>query len=126
MKPLIVTFVVLFTLAAALSGSAGLLVTASLFIADRQPETYEYLWVHLFVSIFFLALGFLLYGIRVQFSGLARIAAEASDETSAKLKIRISRMLILFAIAGAWLCGMLAMITYAILARIDEGFAVFG
>jgi hypothetical protein len=36
------------------------------------------------------------------------------------------RLLVTFGLAGALLDGFLAILTYAILARIDQGFAVFG
>jgi uncharacterized membrane protein len=49
----------LFTAAAMLRVAASLLVTASLFVADRAPRSAEFLGISLLVSAAFLALGLL-------------------------------------------------------------------
>lgn len=113
-------------IAVALSMAAGLLVTASLFIADRAPQSPTFLWIHLIVSLVFLVLGILLAGIGREVFGLARIAAPASDPWAGALRMRLVRLLALLTVAGLGLSGILAILTYGILSRIDEGFAVFG
>ena len=115
----------LFTAAAMLSVAASLLVTASLFIADRAPRSAEFLVISLLVSAAFLALGLLLAGMLVQVAGIARMASD-EPTTAALLGRRVARLLMLLAVAGLGLCGLLAVVVYAILARIDQGFAVFG
>lgn len=124
MRLLTFIFALVFTGAAVLSASAGILVTASLFIADRAPQSTEFLEISLFVSGVFLALGMLLAGIELQIFGIARLSEDR--ERDAGLRTRVRRLLILLVIAGVALCGFLAVLTYAILARIDQGFAVFG
>ncbi|PHQ70720.1 MAG: hypothetical protein COB97_04135 [Paracoccus sp.] len=114
------------TIAVALSMAAGVLVTASLFIAERAPQGTTFLWIHLIVSGVFLVLGFLLAGIGREVLGVVRTAAAASDPWAAALRKRLARLLILLTVAGLGLSGILALLTYGILARIDEGFAVFG
>lgn len=71
MGVLIRAFGVVATIAATLSVAAGLPVTASLFIADRAPQSPTFLWIHLVVSGIFLVLGLLLAGIGVQVIGAA-------------------------------------------------------
>jgi nitrogen fixation/metabolism regulation signal transduction histidine kinase len=114
------------TIAVALSMAAGVLVTASLFIAERAPQGTTFLWIHMIVSGVFLVLGLLLAGIGREVLGVVRTAAAASDPWAAALQKRLARLLILLTVAGLGLSGILALLTYGILARIDEGFAVFG
>jgi hypothetical protein len=78
------------------------------------------------VSGVFLVLGLLLIGIELQVVGIARIAAAPENEIVSRLGTRVVRLLILLVIAGLGLSGLLAIVNYAILARIDQGFAVFG
>jgi hypothetical protein len=126
MKLLTLAFGFLFIVAAALSVAASLLVTASLFIADRSPTSTEFLGIHLLVSGAFLVLGVLLGGILLQIAGIVRIEADLDSRSTERLRKRVSRLLVFLVIAGAGLLCLLGIINYAILARIDEGFAVFG
>jgi hypothetical protein len=126
MKLLTLAFGFLFIVAAALSVAASLLVTASLFIADRSPTSTEFLGIHLLVSGAFLLLGVLLGGILLQIVGIVRIEADLDSRSTERLRKRVSRLLVFLVIAGAGLFCLLGIINYAILARIDEGFAVFG
>jgi hypothetical protein len=126
MKGLAFAFGLLFALAALLSLAASLLVTASLFIPGRSPESPEFLGISLVASGVFAGLCLLLAGIVVQVLALVRIAAGMAHETAAPLRRRLSRLLALFTIAGLCLCALLALIAYAVLARIDQGFAIFG
>jgi hypothetical protein len=47
-------------------------------------------------------------------------------ETARELATHVSRLLVYLLAGGALLCAVLGLMTYAILARIDQGFAVFG
>ncbi len=114
------------TIAVALSMAAGLLVTASLFIAERAPQSPTFLWIHLVVSGVFLVLGLLLAGIGLEILGVARIAATAAEPWPSAFRTRLTRLLIFLTVAGLGLCGILAILTHGILSRMDEGFAVFG
>ncbi len=126
MRPLTHAFGFLFTAAAGLCLAASLLVTASLFIADRAPTSLEFLGISLFVSGVFLAIGLLLVGVVVQVVGIARIAAATEPAAGEGLRRRVARLLLLLVVAGLAMCGLMAIVVYGILARIDEGFAVFG
>lgn len=114
------------TVATALSLTAGLLVAVSLFIAERAPQGSWYLALHLIVSGVFLMLGMLLAGITMQVLGLAKIAVSAGSPPMHALNKGIRRLMILLSVVGLGLCAILAILTYGILSRIDEGFAVFG
>jgi hypothetical protein len=61
----------------------------------------------------------------VEVAGIARMASD-EPATAALLGRRVARLLMLLAVAGLSLCGLLAIVVYAILAVIDQGFAVFG
>lgn len=126
MRALTITFALLFTTAGALSGTAGLLVTASLFIADTSPQSNAFLNIHLFVSGIFLGMAALVFAIELQVYGLASAVRALDDGTGRQVRSRLIRLLALLGIAGVFLCGLFALVTYGILARIDEGFAVFG
>jgi hypothetical protein len=47
-------------------------------------------------------------------------------ETARELVTHVNRLLAYLIAGGAFLCTVLGSITYAILERIDQGFAVFG
>jgi hypothetical protein len=126
MKLATLLFGLAFSASAALSLVAGALVFASLFMADRSPVSMSSLYLHTFVSTVFLALGLVLLGIRVQALGLVRVIAAGDPPTSLRLEQRVFRLLLLLSCAATGLCGILAIVAYAILARIDQGFAVFG
>lgn len=126
MRFLVPLFTVLFSIAAALSLASGFLVTASLLIQDRAPRSTEFLGVSVFVSGSFLALGALLVGVEAQILGIARLAAKAEGDVAVALRTRVRRLLFGLVAAGTDLCCVLALAAYAILARIDQGFAVFG
>jgi hypothetical protein len=126
MKPATLLFGLVFWAGAALSLLAGTLVVASLFIVDRSPASTISLHVHLAVGGVFLALSLALFGIRAQLVSLANMIAAGDPPASRRLEQRFFRLLLLLGGAGTGLCGILAILAYAILARIDEGFAVFG
>lgn len=106
--------------------SWGLLATASLFIAERAPWSARFWTISLVVTAVFLALGLLLRGMEVLSVGIARLCSGPPHENGPELERGVSRLMTLILVGGVCLCGFLAMVTYAILARIDHGFAVFG
>lgn len=126
MKGLSIAFSTSFAVAAALFGAAGLLVIASLFLAETRPETDTFLGIHLIVGGLFVALGLLLLGIRREVAAIARIALAREAAEAAGLRDSVRRLLRLLLTGGLFLCLVMGLVTYGILARIDEGFAVFG
>jgi hypothetical protein len=124
---MVVVFGLVYRCAALLSSAAGVLVIASLFIADRAPQSTESLGIHLAIGAFFLGVGFLLAGIQRHVAGIVALAMHGhNDETTQGLAAHLSRLLAYLLAGGALLCAVLGLVTYVILARIDQGFAVFG
>ena len=116
-----------YLLAAGLSLAAAALVTASMVIADRTPQTAWYWGVTISVSLFFAMLAFLLFGIARHLPAIGRIAHSTAEEVDVPHLRRLWTWLaMIMAIAGQLLCYLLALGVYVILARIDQGFAVFG
>ena len=119
-------FRVLYFCAALLSVAAGLMVIASLFIQDRAPQSTEMLAVHLGVGATFLGVGVLLFGTQRHVTGIAALAYGRDAAPAQELTTHVNRLLIYLLAGGAFLCAVLGLMTYVILARIDQGFAVFG
>jgi len=124
---MVVVFRVVYLCAALLSSAAGVLVIASFFIPDRAPQGTEFLGIHLAVGAVFLGVGVLLLGIQRHVAGIAALAAHGhAAETAQGLAAHLSRLMAYLLAGGAFLCAVLGAMTYGILARIDQGFAVFG
>lgn len=123
---MVVLFRAVYMVAMALSLSAGALVTASLFIADRAPQSGTFLGISLVVTGIFLTLGVLLFGIQRHVAAIAAVARRRDDDTATAVKPDVTRLVAWLLLGGGMLAAMLAVLTYAILARIDQGFAVFG
>jgi hypothetical protein len=119
-------FRLLYLCAALLASAAGALVIASRFVADRAPQGTEFLGVHLAVGAVFLGVGALLFGIQRHVAGIAALARGQDGEPARELATHVHRLLVYLLAGGALLCAVLGLMTYAILARIDQGFAVFG
>jgi hypothetical protein len=122
----VVVFRLLYFCAGLFAISAGALVIASLSIQDRAPQSTEMLGVHLAVGATFLGVGALLLGIQRHVAGIAAVAYGKVGESARELTTHVKRLLAYLLAGGALLCGVLGLMTYVILARIDQGFAVFG
>lgn len=125
-RALVFCFRFVFTLSVVLCLAACFLVTASLFTADRAPQTAQFWGISLIVSAVFLALGLLLRAIATQVVQITCHSDHLTDQNGISLERPVSRLVFLLSIGGMILCAFLAVLTYAILARIDQGFAVFG
>ena len=124
---MVVVFRLVYLCAALLSSAAGVLVVASYFIPDRAPQTTEFLGIHLAVGTVFLGVGVLILGIQRHLAGIAALAAYGQDaETAQVLAAHLSGLLAYLLAGGALLCAVLGAMTYGILTRINQGFAVFG
>lgn len=124
---MVVIFRLAYLCAALLSSAAGVLVIASRFIADRAPQSTELLGTHLAVGAIFLGVGVLLFGIRRHVAGIAALAAHGhAAETAQELATHLNPLLAYLLAGGAFLCAVLGAMTYGVLERIDQGFAVFG
>jgi hypothetical protein len=123
---LVVVFRVLYIGACLLSIAAGALVIASHFIPERAPQSTDFLGIHLAVSAIFLVVGIVLFGIERHLDGIAAMVLGHDGETARELVTHVNRLLAYLIAGGAFLCTVLGSITYAIMERIDQGFAVFG
>jgi hypothetical protein len=123
---MLLLFRLLYLCAALLAIVAGALVIASLFIQDRAPQSTHMLAIHLAVGAAYLGVGGLLLGVQRQVAGIAVLAHGDDGETAQALVAHINRLLAYLLAGGAFLCVVLGLMAYAILSRIDQGFAVFG
>lgn len=114
----------IYVVSGVLATAAGALVTASLFIAERAPHSTKFLGISLVVSAVFLGVGLVLLGIQRH---VAAVAGALRGQGDASALATHARQLVGYLLAaGAFVGVVLALLTYAILARIDQGFAVFG
>jgi 4-amino-4-deoxy-L-arabinose transferase-like glycosyltransferase len=121
---MVMLFRLVYASAAFLSIVAGTLVTASLFIADRAPQSVRFLVISLVVTAVFLGMGLVLFGIQRHFAAIA--AAVPGHESARELARHMAPLVVYLLAGGAFVCVVLGSLTYAILERIDQGFAVFG
>ena len=119
------SFRLTYACAAFLSFAVAVLIVASLFMAERTPRSMEFLGVSLVVGTVFLAIGVLLTGIRRHVVAIAALPM-ARDGAGTTLAFHVSRLLAYLLAGGALLCAVLGALTYGILERIGQGFAVFG
>ena len=99
------------------------LIMASLFITDRAPVSRQAFLVSLFVSALFLGLAWLSAGIRRQMTRMGEVsAASAGNAIHAPFGSLVGHLLV----AAILFALIMALLTYGILARIDQNFAVFG
>jgi hypothetical protein len=125
MSKMILLFQLIYACAAFLSIAVAVLIVASLFIADRTPRSMEFLGVSLVVGAVFVGIGVLAIGIRRNVTAVATLDT-GHDAIASRLAIYGRRLLVYLIAAGALLCAVLGLLTYAILERIGQGFAVFG
>lgn len=112
--------------AAASSLFAALLVTASMFIADRAPQSAQYWHITILVSLVFALIGFLLLGIGRHLFAIGLLAQSMTNDDGALLRSRWRRLAVHVLLGGLLVLLFLLLVTSAILARIDQGFSVFG
>jgi hypothetical protein len=123
---MVLIFRVVYACAAFLSMAAGALVTASLFIADRAPQSTTFLGISIVVSAGFLGVGLVLFGIQKHVAAIVSAVRGHDGDSLREPAMHVDRLVAYLLAGGAFVCALLAMLTYAILARIDQGFAVFG
>jgi len=123
---MVVVFRLVYLCAALLASAAGALVILSLFIQDRAPQSTAMLGIHLTVGAIFLGVAVLLLGIQRHVAGVAALGYGHDGERAQDLVGHLNRLLAYLLVGGAFLCAVLGIMTYSILTRIDEGFAVFG
>jgi hypothetical protein len=123
---MVLTFRLVYASAAFLAMVAGALVTGSLFIADRAPQSTRFLGISLAVSAVLAGVGFVLFGIQRHVAAVATAVRGDDADPSQDLPMHVDRLVVYLLAGGVLVCALLAVLTYAILARLDQGFAVFG
>ncbi|WP_245731146.1 hypothetical protein [Rubrimonas cliftonensis] len=112
-------------LAALLCLFSAVMITASLFIADRASRSPEILWISLAVSGVFLAAGLLAVGVQGRMAAIDAIIRHADPARRSDLARHHRAPILFLAGGGAVLCLALAVIVSGDFARIEEGFAVY-
>jgi hypothetical protein len=112
--------------AAALAGAAGTLVAASLFVPDRAPASDELLAVSIVISAAHFGVGSVFFGIQRHVARIDAALTRAGNPGLPGVVTDVQRLLAYLLSGGALLCLVLGVMVYAMLARIDPGFAVFG
>jgi hypothetical protein len=115
-----------YTCAALLSMAAGTLVTASFFIARHAPQGTRFLFISLVVSAVFLGASLVLVGIRRHVAAIVAAVRGHDAESARELATQVNRLVAYLLAGGAFVCVVLGSLTYGILQRIGQGFAVFG
>lgn len=111
---------------AALALLDAALVTASLFMTDRAPVSAPYFRISYAVSGFFLMLAGLAFGIQRQMGRVSASGAGLRGQEREAFDRALAPLVSLLLLASLLFGLLLALASYAILARIDQDFAVFG
>ena len=99
------------------------LIILSLFMTDRAPVSRQAFLVSLLVSALFLGLAWLSAGIRRQMTRLCEVGTtSAGNAFSAPFGSLVGHLLV----AAMLFALFMALLTYGIMARIDQNFAVLG
>jgi hypothetical protein len=112
--------------AAALSLFAASAVTVSMLIPERAPHSAQFWIITTAVGLYFAAIGVALLGIGRHLPAIGILAKAMTNDEGAELRTRWRRLAIHMLLGGLLLVPVLLLITWAILARIGEGFALFG
>jgi cbb3-type cytochrome oxidase subunit 1 len=117
---------VTFFSAAAVSLFAASMVTVSMLIPGRAPHSTQFWIITIGVGLYFAALGLVLLGIGRHLPAIGDLAHATTNDEGALLRSRWRRLAVHMLLGGLLVVPVLLLIAYAILARIDEGFALFG
>ena len=105
---------------------AGLMVMASMLIAERAPQSARFWIITIVVSVSFAGAGLLLLAIGRHLVAIGVLVESKTNDGDTVLERRWRRLAGHMLAGGLVVLCLLLLVTYAILARIDEGFAVFG
>ena len=123
---MILVFRLIYVCAALCAMAAALLVTSSLFIADRVPQNTNSLGISLVVSAVFVGMGIVLVGVQRHAAAVTAALRDPGGASAGQAPTHLRRLVAYLVAGGVPVCAALVILTYAILARIDQGFAVFG
>jgi len=112
--------------AAALSLFAASAVTVSMLIPERAPHSAQFWIITIAVGLYFAAIGAVLLAVGRHLPAIGVLAKAMTNDEGTELRSRWRRLAVHMLLGGLLLLPVLLLITWAILARIDEGFAIFG
>jgi cbb3-type cytochrome oxidase subunit 1 len=112
--------------AAAVSLFAASMVAVSMLIPGRAPQSAQFWIITIGVGLYLAVVGLVLLGIGRHLPAIGVLAQSMTNEDSALLRNRWRRLMIHMLVGGLMLLPVLLLIAWGILARIDEGFALFG
>jgi hypothetical protein len=115
-----------YAMSAALALLDAALIVGSFFIAGRAPQTTSSFVIHTVIACLFAVSGLLLLGVGRHAGRIGRMVRRPEGEHTAGLEESVARLLVNLGLGGMMLLGVLLIMTYAILARINQDFAVFG
>jgi len=122
----VVVFRFVYACAALLSMAAGTLVTASFLSARHAPQGTTSLWISLVVSAVFVAAGLVLFGIQRNVAAIASAVRGHDSAPARELSTHVRRLVAWLLAGGTFACLVLGSLTYGILERIGQGYAVLG
>ncbi len=121
---LLVAFRIIYAMAAALLLIAAGLIIGSHFMVESGSPPGRFLAISIAVGGTFLACCLLVLGIRSRILKIAEMPYQ--NGASSGLDRHVSALLVYLILGGAGFCAIMMLVTFAILSRINEGFAVFG
>lgn len=110
-------------LAAALGMLNAALVSGSTLVAEGTHLTAQYWAVTIGVSVLFVVISVVLFGIGRHMAALGRLVR---GDTASDLHRSWSRLALYLLVAGLAVVAFLALASTAIISRIGQGYAVFG
>ncbi len=111
---------------AVLAAVDAALVTASLFMTDSAPFSRQVFLVSLGVSGVFLGLAWLAAALQRHLAAVAQAGAAQSEMAASAFNRTFRPLAMYLMLASILVLLCMAMLSYAILARINQNFAVFG
>jgi hypothetical protein len=112
--------------AASLSLFAATMVAVSMFMPDRAPVSLQFWIITIGVGLFLALIGLVLLGVGRHLPAIGALAQSMTGEDGVVLRSHWRRLAAHLLLGGLMLVPVLLLIAWAILARIDEGFALFG
>jgi hypothetical protein len=112
--------------ASALGLLAATMAAVSMLIPARAPQSAQFWIITIGFGLFLALIGLVLLGIGRHLPAIGVLAQAMTSDDGARLRSHWRRLSAHLLLGGLMLVPVLLLIAWAILARIDEGFAIFG
>jgi hypothetical protein len=113
-------------LAASLSLFAAAMVAVSMLMPNRAPVSLQFWIITIGFGLFLALIGLVLLGVGRHLPAIGAVAQTMTSDDGARLRSHWRRLAAHLLLGGLMLVPVLLLIAWAILARIDERFALFG